>query len=201
MSRGPKPWHSQQPPGVVKNWSTLQCSKDNTEHCGYDHAPVTRGRMRAQFPLPHGPDPEPSATWREVAAEVQALLPRITDVWWAALPELGEVWATVRWPDVLRRVGPGLHQDLLPEVAPEAGRLAEGWEHGCLPRLPAPPPPCRLPLAGYRLLPRPPPPPASRRAYLGPVTSADHLTTVQRAHLAQELWLTCRHALLPPPPL
>ena len=46
--------HSQQPPGVVQNWSTLQCSKQNTEQCGYDHAPVTRGRMRAQFPLPHG---------------------------------------------------------------------------------------------------------------------------------------------------
>ena len=27
----------------------------NNEQCGYDHAPVTRGRMRAQFPLPHGP--------------------------------------------------------------------------------------------------------------------------------------------------
>ena len=46
--------HSQQPPGVVQNWSMLQCSKQNTEQCGYDHAPVTRGRMRAQFPLPHG---------------------------------------------------------------------------------------------------------------------------------------------------
>ena len=49
--------HSQQPPGVVQNWSTLQCSKQNTEQCGYDHAPMTRGRMRAQFPLPHGPQP------------------------------------------------------------------------------------------------------------------------------------------------
>ena len=47
--------HSQQPPGVVQNWSTLQCSEQNTEQCGYDHAPVTRGRMRAHFPLPHGP--------------------------------------------------------------------------------------------------------------------------------------------------
>ena len=47
--------HSQQPPGVVQNWSTLQCSKHDTEQCGYDHAPVTRGRMRTQFPLPHGP--------------------------------------------------------------------------------------------------------------------------------------------------
>ena len=50
-----KPKHSQQPPGVVQNSSTLQCSKQNTEQCGYDHAPVTRGRMRAQFQLPHGP--------------------------------------------------------------------------------------------------------------------------------------------------
>ena len=50
--------HSQQPPGVVQNWSTLQCSKQNTEQCGYDHAPVTRGRMRAQFPLPHGQERE-----------------------------------------------------------------------------------------------------------------------------------------------
>ena len=47
--------HSQQPPGVVQNWSTLQCSKHDIEQCGYDHAPVTRGRMRTQFPLPHGP--------------------------------------------------------------------------------------------------------------------------------------------------
>ena len=57
MSRVPVPMHSQQPPGVIQNWSTLQCSKQNTEQCGYDHAPVTRGRMRAQFPLPHGPPP------------------------------------------------------------------------------------------------------------------------------------------------
>ena len=51
--------HSQQPPGVVQNWSTLQCSKHNTEQCGYDHAPVTPGRMRTQFPLPHAPPPPP----------------------------------------------------------------------------------------------------------------------------------------------
>ena len=29
----------------------------NTELCGDDHAPVTRGRMRAQYPLPHPPPP------------------------------------------------------------------------------------------------------------------------------------------------
>ena len=40
---------------VVQNWSALQCSEKYTEQCGYDHAPVTRGRMRAQYPLPHGP--------------------------------------------------------------------------------------------------------------------------------------------------
>ena len=50
--------HSQQPPGVVQNWSALQCSKQNTEQCGDDHAPVTRGRMRAQYLLPHGPQLE-----------------------------------------------------------------------------------------------------------------------------------------------
>ena len=46
--------HSQKPPGVVQHWTTLQCSKHDIEQCGYDHAPVTRGRMRTQFPLPHG---------------------------------------------------------------------------------------------------------------------------------------------------
>ena len=40
---------------MVQNWSALQCSEKYTEQCGYDHAPVTRGRMRAQYPLPHGP--------------------------------------------------------------------------------------------------------------------------------------------------
>ena len=59
MSRGTVPKHNQQPPGVVQNWSMLQCSKQNTEQFGYDHAPVTRGRIRAQFPLPHGPPPTP----------------------------------------------------------------------------------------------------------------------------------------------
>ena len=34
----------------------LRCSaaRQNTELCGDDHAPVTRGRMQAQYPLPHG---------------------------------------------------------------------------------------------------------------------------------------------------
>ena len=49
--------HSQKPPGVVQNWTTLQCSKHDIEQCGCDHAPVTRGRMRTQFPLPHGRGP------------------------------------------------------------------------------------------------------------------------------------------------
>ena len=35
----------------------MRCSaaRQHTELCGDDHAPVTRGRMRAQYPLPHGP--------------------------------------------------------------------------------------------------------------------------------------------------
>ena len=57
--------HSQQPSGVVQNWSALQCNKQNTEQCGDDHAPVTRGRMRAQYPLPHGPG-YPGAAGRPV---------------------------------------------------------------------------------------------------------------------------------------
>ena len=64
--------HSQQPPGVVQNWSTLHCSKQNTEQCGYDHAPVTRGRMRAQFPLPHGlhtVDPLKPPLWLHAASQ------------------------------------------------------------------------------------------------------------------------------------
>ena len=41
-----------------------------------------------QRPRPPAPplDPDPSATWWEVAAKVHALLPRLTDVWWATLP-------------------------------------------------------------------------------------------------------------------
>ena len=31
--------------------------RQNIELSGDDHAPVTRGRMRAQYPLPHGPCP------------------------------------------------------------------------------------------------------------------------------------------------
>ena len=47
----------------------------------------------------------PGATWRDVAYAVHALLAVVTDVWWAVLPEPGEVHATARWPDALRRVG------------------------------------------------------------------------------------------------
>ena len=110
---------------------------------------------------------------------MHALLPLVTDVWLAALPELEEVRATARWPDVLRRVDPGLHPNLLHEVAREASRLAEGWEHGRPPGLLVPP----LPPAagGVPPPPTPSPPPASRRARLGLVTFAGRVTTVQQA--------------------
>ena len=60
--------HSQKPPGVVQNWTTLQRSEHDIEQCGYDHAPVTRGRMRTQFPLPHGPRPSLEGLWGSVSA-------------------------------------------------------------------------------------------------------------------------------------
>ena len=115
------------------------------------------GTTTPPAPPPPSPDPDPSATWREMAAEVHALLLRLSDVWWATLLEPEEVRATARWLDVLRRVPPAPNRDFLHEVAREADRLAEGWEHGRPPRLPAPP----LPLAASGPLPpsTPPPPP------------------------------------------
>ena len=62
--------HSQQPLGVVQNWSTLRCSKHDNEQCGYDHAPVTRGRMRTQFPLPHAPPPPQGASGQQLVGGV-----------------------------------------------------------------------------------------------------------------------------------
>ena len=83
------PMHSQQPPGVVQNRSTLQCSKQNTEQCGYDHAPVTRGRMRAQFPLPHGPLSAPRGG---ACRPPCACVPRAVRLC-SVVPSFGGVWA------------------------------------------------------------------------------------------------------------
>ena len=68
-------------------------------------------------PPPADPNPGPAATWLEVANAVHALLPLVSDVWWATLPEPGEIHATARWPDVLRRFDPSAVRDLLHEVA------------------------------------------------------------------------------------
>ena len=43
-------------------------ARKNTELCGDDHAPVTRGRMRAQYPLPHGRVQSPIRTCRQIAS-------------------------------------------------------------------------------------------------------------------------------------
>ena len=47
------------PPEAHLGWYStgLRCSaaRQNIELSGDDHAPVTRGRMRAQYPLPRGP--------------------------------------------------------------------------------------------------------------------------------------------------
>ena len=114
---------------------------------------------------PPPPDAKPTATWLGVATAVHGVLPVVSELWWATMPEPGEVWATAQWPDVLRRVDPGLHQDLLQEVAREASRLAGGREHGCPQRLPVPP--YQLPPACRHLLPRPPPPPPPVAPALG----------------------------------
>ena len=81
---------------------------------------------------------------------MHALLPTVTDVWWATLTEPGEIHATARWPDVLRRVDPALHQDLLHEVTQEARRVAGGWEQGHPLRM-CPPPPMPPAAGGRRL--------------------------------------------------
>ena len=51
------------------------------------------------------PYPGPEAAWREVAYAVHALLPVVTDVWWAVLPQPGEVHAHTP-PTLSRRVAP-----------------------------------------------------------------------------------------------
>ena len=92
-----------------------------------------------------------------MADAVHALLPMVTEAWWAVLPEPGEVHAMAWWPDVLRRIGPGSGRDRLHEVFQEALRLAGDWEQGGPPR--ARPPPLPLARGGTPLPPTPPPPP------------------------------------------
>ena len=54
----------------------------------------------------------------------------VTDVWWAGLPEPGEVHATALWPGALSRAGPGPVQDRIYEAFRETLRLAGHWERG-----------------------------------------------------------------------
>ena len=115
----------------------------------WDHGP-------ARQPPPY---PGPEATWREVAYDVHALLRVVTDVWWAVLPEPGEVHATALWPDALSRAGPGPVQDRMYEVFSETLRLAGDWERGGPER--APPPALPRARGGTLLPPAPPPPPPS----------------------------------------
>ena len=42
------------PPSPQGAWMCCSAAEQCTD-CGDDHAPVTRGRMRAQYPLHHGP--------------------------------------------------------------------------------------------------------------------------------------------------
>ena len=142
------------------------------------------------------PNSGPAATCLDVANAVHTLLfLLVTDVWWATLPEPGEIHAMARWPHVLRRVDPGFKQDLLHQAAQEARCLAGGWEQGHPPRTPAPPPAAcqrRAATSPYTA------PSTTRRARPWTVNHADRLPSVQQA---REKRVTCRRALLPPWPL
>ena len=131
-----------------------------TTAAGRDHAVgVERwGRLWDNDPARQPPPyPGPELTWRDVAYAVHALLPTVSDVWWAVPPEPGEVHATALSPDALRGAGPGAARDRMYEVFREALRLEGDRERGGLARAPAP----ALPRArgGMPLPPVPPPPP------------------------------------------
>ena len=57
----PAPWRRERESeegahGRSRETTTKLTPTPPKEMCGDDHAPVTRGRMRAQYPLPHGPE-------------------------------------------------------------------------------------------------------------------------------------------------
>ena len=116
--------------------------------------PLRGGDSRRQVPhrggglVPPPPPryPGPEARWRDVAWAVHALLPLVTDVWWTALLEPGEIRATAWWPDVLRRTEPGPDPDRLHEVHRGALRVATGSR--AAPRVGSPRP-YRWPVAGH----------------------------------------------------
>ena len=84
---------------------------------------------------------------------------------------LGEVYATARWPDALRRAGPGLVHDRTYKFFQETLRLAGDSERGGPPRAQSP----ALPRArgGTPLSPTPPPlPPSAPTLGWGPGPTA-----------------------------
>ena len=137
------------------------------------------------------PYPGPEATWRDVAYAVHDLLPEVSDVWWAVLPEPGEVHATALWPDALRRARPGVARDRMYEVLRETLRLAGDWERGGLARAPAPALSAR---PRRHATPHGAAPSAARHARPWMGTGADSLILAQR-DLGQRL--SSRHAWLP----
>ena len=130
------------------------------------------------------PYPRPEAMWRDVAYAVHALLPVVSDVWWAVLPEPGEVHATALWPDALRRAGPGAARDRMYEVFRETLRLAGDWERGA----------CPSARPRRHATPHGAAPSASRHARPWMGAGANSLIVAQR-DLGQRL--SCRHAWLP----
>ena len=60
MQAPPPPLLSQSNVEWFRTGVRCTAARKNTELCDDDHAPVARGRMRAQYPLPHGPSLSPS---------------------------------------------------------------------------------------------------------------------------------------------
>ena len=147
---------------------------EGTTAAGRDHAVGVDwwGRVWDNDPARQPPPyPGPEATWREVAYAVHALLPVVTDEWWAVLPEPGEVYATALWPNALSRAGPGPARDRMYQVFQETLRLAGDWERGGPER--APPPALPRARGGAPLLPAPtPPPPSAPTLGWGPGSTA-----------------------------
>ena len=147
---------------------------ERTTAAGRDHAVgVDRwGRVWDNDPARQPPPyPGREATWREVAYDVHALLPVVTEVWWAVLPEPGGVHATAMWPDAPSRAGPGPVQDRMYELFPETIRLAGDWERGGPER--APPPAVPRACGGKPLRQAPPPlPPSAPTREWGPGPAA-----------------------------
>ena len=159
-------WDDHPPAGSSARAAASPSSRGRPPPAGTTPWGWTGGAGSWTMTPPASPPPYPGleATWRDVAYAVHDLLPEVSNVWWAVLPEPGEVHVTALWPDALRRAGPGAARDRMYEVFRETLRLAGDWERGGVARAPAP----ALPRArGGTPLPTAPPSPPPGTPALG----------------------------------